>query len=798
MTCLARPGACATFVAFFSIAQTESNTLLLQVTESDMIRDSKDDDRIAEALAEADVEARAAATTSGGVDPESGERLDVLQARLDAELLEADDVLSEQERSISMLAASLTQELLKEIAESRRMAFTQIPSRLEQVFSMSIDHGISGSFLRTVRAAKALAANASVSLDRWKEEMQTRLTDEVDVMIDVYDELREGINQVLHASKRSEEEIIQRGVSQIRQRSLEALTKFHDIMEKAEFQRTVYENQGWDTIMKRSGRMFREEVRNKTMQVLSLSGEPHDSPTAPDLQTEQKALLTSVVELFKRAEAAFSQLTAMIREHPSTVQDKAQYASLLVLMHNNLDGLAEFCRETLVNSTLRLRDDIVRTRLALGMPSLPDDGLLRDVASMPSLLERRDASRISTPASTSTNEDGQNMATILPVGDIPPAVVDGQAFLSSAMRADVANATSEATSKDASATTPSSSLSRHVTSSVFSPMSSTLLSSSIDIDTAPTPPSPLTTSMASGLTTRKLSGSTNSIEFVPRSTESISSTIQTSSLTSRLTERNSSATASLTESHMPSSAATLPKKTLDVSSLSQTTQTVPTSESSKVTTNAARMESNKSTIETLSIESKEATPTPESASSISVTPESRHTSTAAPTPESAQSISVTSGSSNVTSATSAPESVQSISVLPETSNVTSSTTTPTSSKSAPVSTSETNHTSFATTSSLPLTATTLFASVVNSTLSSMSPTLSTSSETTSSPMTSVYNTMSPAVSTSDSLQPESSSETSQTAHSLSSSPKNTMVRGVRPGPRVSRSNTTSHLSHDEL
>lgn len=747
-----------------------------------MIRNRTDDDRIAEALAEADVEARAAATTSDGVDPESGERLDVLQARLDAELLEADDVLSEQERSISMLAASLTKELLKEIAESRRMAFTQIPSRLEMVFSMSIDHGISGSFLRTVRAAKALAANASVSLDKWKEEMQTRLTDEVDVMIDVYEELREGISQVLHGSKRSEEEIIQRGVSQIRQRSAEALTKFHDLMEKAEFQRTVYENQGWDMIMKRSGRMFREEVHNKTMQVLSLSGEPHDSPTAPDLQTEQKTLLTSVVELFKRAEAAFSQLTAEIREHPSTVQDKAQYAALLVLMHNNLDDLAEFCRETLVNSTLRLRDDIVRTRLALGMPSLPDDGLLRDVASMPSPLERRDTSTTATPAATATNEDGHNIATILPVGDIPPAVVDGQAYLSSAVRAEGANATSEATSKSVStSTTHIPSVSLHATSSILPSMSSTLASSSIDTDTAPTPSLPLTSSMASAPTTKEPSNSTSSIEFVPTSTESISSTLPTSSLISMSTEQNGSTTASLTEALTPSSVATSPKATLDVSSLSQTTQAVPTSESSKATTEAASTEWSKSTTEAMSMESNKATivtPTPESVPSIAVTPESSHTTTAAPT----------------------PDSVPSISVSPESSNVTGATTTPTSSKSAPVSTSETNHTTFATTSSLPLTETTLFSSLANSTLSSMSPTSSTFFETTSSPMTSAHNTMSPVVATSDSPRPESSSETSQSARSQTSSLKNTMVRGVRPGPgpRSARSNTTSHLSHDEL
>jgi len=762
-----------------------------------VIHNKTDDDRIAEALAEADAEARAAARTSGGVDPESGERLDVMQARLDAELLEADDVLSEQERGISMLAGSLMQELLKEIAESRRLAFTQIPSRLEQVFSMTIDHGISGSFLRTVRAAKTLAANASMSLDEWKEMMQTRLTDEVDVMIDVYDELREGISQVLHASQKSEEEIIQRGVSQIRQRSLQALKKFNELMEKAEFQRTIYENEGWDMVMKRRGQVFREEVRNKTMQVLSLTGEPHDSPTAPDLQTEQKTLLTSVVELFKRAEAAFSQLTAELREHPSAVQDKAQYASLLVLMHNNLDGLAEFCRETLVNSTLRLRDDIVRTRLALGMPSLPDDGLLRDVASLPSPLERRDTST----TATSSNKDAQNMATILPVGDIPPAVVDGQAYLSSAIHAERVNATSEAASNDLPASTaPTSCESLHVTPSISSHTSSTLVSTFIDTDTLPSPPTLLTTSVVSAPSTRELNSSTNSIEFLPTSTESIGSTLSASVLFSTSSERNGLTAASRTESLTPSTVAT-PSKMLDVSSLLQTTLAVPSLEPSQATPKAASTESSKSATEAMSMASNKATtvtPASESTPSIPLTPESGHSSTAVLTPESAQSIPLTSTSSVVTSDTLTPESVHSIPVSPDAINVTGNTTTRTSSTLSPATYSESNRMTFAISSSIPPTGTTLSSSVANSALSSSSLTSSSSSETTSSLMTSLPLTTSPAVATSDSLRPESSSMASETAHSQSSSLKNTMVRGVRPGLRASRSNTTTHLTHDEL
>ena len=723
-----------------------------------------------------------------------------MQARLDAELLEADDVLSEQERAISMLAASLMQELLKEIAESRRMAFTQIPSRLEQVFSMTIDHGISGSFLRTVRAAKTLAANASMPLDEWKEMMQTRLTDEVDMMIDVYDELREGISQVLHASQKSEEEIIQRGVSQIRQRSREALKKFNEVMEKAEFQRTIYENEGWDMVMKRRGQIFREEVHNKTMQVLSLSGEPLDSPTAPDLQTEQKTLLTSVVELFKRAEAAFSQLTAELREHPSTVQDKAQYASLLVLMHNNLDGLAEFCRETLVNSTLRLRDDIVRTRLALGMPSLPDDGLLRDVASLPSPLERRDTSTTATPAPTFSNEDGQNMATILPVGDIPPAVVDGHAFLSSAIHAERVNATSKATSNDLSASmAPTSSESLDATPSISSLLSSTLVSSSIDTDTPTTPPTPLTSSVVSAPSTTEPRSSSNSIESTPTSTEPIGSTLPTSLLISKSTERNNLTTATA-ESLTPSSIVSLPK-TLDVSSMSQTTLAAPSLEPSQATSEAASTESSKSAIEAVSMASNNATtvtPASESTPSIPVTPESSHTTTAVPTPESAQSISVTSASSAVTSDTSTPESVHSIPASFDAMHVTGNTTTRTSPKLSPATSSESHRTTLAISSSIPLTATTLSSSVANSTLSSSSSSSSTSSETTSSLMTSLPPTTLPAVVTSDSPRPESSSMASETAQSQSSGLKNTMVRGVRPGPRASRSNTTTHLTHDEL
>ena len=83
----------------------------------------------------------------------------MLQARLDAELLYAEDTLSEHERQIGRLAHNQTNEVLKEAVESRRLALMLIPSRLEQVFGIAIDHGISASFLRMLRAAKKHAAS---------------------------------------------------------------------------------------------------------------------------------------------------------------------------------------------------------------------------------------------------------------------------------------------------------------------------------------------------------------------------------------------------------------------------------------------------------------------------------------------------------------------------------------------------------------------------------------------------------------------------------------------------------------
>lgn len=371
----------------------------------------------------------------------------VLQARLDAELLYAEDTLSEHERQIGRLAHNQTNEVLKEAVESRRLALMLIPSRLEQVFGIAIDHGISASFLRMLRAAKKHAASIPAPIQpsaaEWKNFLEESLAEGVESMIDVYDELRTGIEQVIYASSRTEQQLVEKGVQKIRELSRNALAAFYDLMEQAEFQRTYYDYLGWDLAIKRRGQEFRADT-HKELGALSSNGEPLSSEPdmlGPDLDEEVAELQPSVIELFKRTETSFELLARQLMDNPSYVLDKNLYATFLVQVHGHLDDLSTFVQEILVNTTLRLRDDIVRARESMGMPRLPDDGLLRDVANMPvpPELQRR---RISTPASepaqatgptSSMPEDhtssdwpaaGEQMASVLPVGDISVNVVD--------------------------------------------------------------------------------------------------------------------------------------------------------------------------------------------------------------------------------------------------------------------------------------------------------------------------------------------------------------------------------------
>ena len=371
----------------------------------------------------------------------------MLQARLDAELLYAEDTLSEHERQIGRLAYNQTNEVLKEAVESRRLALMLIPSRLEQVFGIAIDHGISASFLRMLRAAKKHAASIPAPIQpsaaEWKNFLEESLAEGVESMIDVYDELRTGIEQVIYASSRTEQQLVEKGVQKIRELSRNALAAFYDLMEQAEFQRTYYDYLGWDLAIKRRGQEFRADT-HKELSALSSNGEPLSSEPdllGPDLDQEVAELQPSVIELFKRAETSFELLTRQLMDNPSYVLDKKHYAAFLLQMHVHLDDLSAFGQEILVNSTLRLRDDIVRARESMGMPRLPDDGLLRDVANMPvppELQRRHISAPASEPApttgpSSSMPEDhtssawpaaDEQMASVLPVGDISANVVD--------------------------------------------------------------------------------------------------------------------------------------------------------------------------------------------------------------------------------------------------------------------------------------------------------------------------------------------------------------------------------------
>lgn len=367
------------------------------------------------------------ASSENEIDPESGEQVAVLQARLDAEMKRTEARLGEEEAAMLRLVNAENDQILDEIADIRRRALPLMPERLEKIMQVGIDGGISSVFLRVVRELRARSASLPAGTppsDAWKESVRTWLTDQMDTLVDVYDEMRTAAGELVHATRANEEQMIQASVAKIRAQSRVAVRTFYDVMEEAEFQLTYYEYEGWDTGMKRRPRFFRESLMEslRKMSILGYGGQ--DAVT--DLSAESSLLRSAIDDLFQGMEQGLNNLTDRLLEDPSLLHDRTAYAQLLLDLHEHLDALSATGHDIAVNSTLRMRDLIFDVRESLNMTRIPDEGLLHDVALLPplvSLEEDVSADPTTEPAHpdedllpTSSGEEDA-FATILPVAD---------------------------------------------------------------------------------------------------------------------------------------------------------------------------------------------------------------------------------------------------------------------------------------------------------------------------------------------------------------------------------------------
>ncbi|WFD20334.1 hypothetical protein MCAP1_002578 [Malassezia caprae] len=327
------------------------------------------------------------ALSENEIDPESGEQTSVLQARLDEEMKRTEAKLGEQESAMLRLVNAENDYILDEVAEIRRRAVPLMPERLEKIMQVGIDGGISSVFLRVVRELRTRSASLPAGTppsDAWKESARTWLADQIDTLVDVYDEMRTAAGELVHATRANEEQIIQASVAKIRAQSRVAARTFYDVMEEAEFQLTYYEFEGWDTGMKRRARFFRESIM-ESLSKMSLIGDERQDAGA-DLSTESALIRSAIDDLFHRMEQGLNSLTDRLLEEPLLLHDRTAYAQLLLDVHEHLDALSAMGHDIAVNSTLRMRDLIFNVRESLNMTRIPDEGLLHDVAHLPPLV----------------------------------------------------------------------------------------------------------------------------------------------------------------------------------------------------------------------------------------------------------------------------------------------------------------------------------------------------------------------------------------------------------------------------
>ncbi|PKI83825.1 hypothetical protein MVES_002196 [Malassezia vespertilionis] len=320
-------------------------------------------------------------TESATVDKETGaaqqthaapdKDTDKLQAALDAELKAVEDALSKQESAMLRLTTNERDHILKEASTIRHELLTTLPDKVSELWSQLIDGQVSGVFVHALRDAQSLRRKLDVGQEptpEWRQAIAALVDTRADDFARAIQTAEADLNATLSRHRGLEARVVQESVGKIRQQSRIALQEFYNLMENTEFQATYYDNEGWDSAMRRRGRHFREEVQEYLDQMTD-QGQARDRTdpmTGPDVKAEGKKLEATLGALYEEALHGFHVILAQVMQDPEAVSDRAKLGLVYVDVHDLVALLFSMSEQSMreFSDALRLDADAAKDEAA--------------------------------------------------------------------------------------------------------------------------------------------------------------------------------------------------------------------------------------------------------------------------------------------------------------------------------------------------------------------------------------------------------------------------------------------------
>lgn len=253
----------------------------------------------------------------------------------------------------------------------------------------------------TTHAAKL--DNAAQPSETWHTELDVIANALIDKLLVTYDiaDASLSINTGLITDRGEGDRIlIQDSIVRIRTQIRKSLHVFYELMDKAQFQVTYYENEGWDLGMKRRARHFREEME-EFLTTLTPTGEPivPGKLVLPNFEEEKQQMSTQINAVLWETEKAVANLTARFKEQPTLFLERAGFGDFLVDVYEYSTKISKMYTKAAEHAALRLRKYIGDTREKLGLPRKPEEGILLNVWDLPAI-EGTEIDAIPTAAAT--------------------------------------------------------------------------------------------------------------------------------------------------------------------------------------------------------------------------------------------------------------------------------------------------------------------------------------------------------------------------------------------------------------
>ncbi|WFD29096.1 hypothetical protein MSPP1_000101 [Malassezia sp. CBS 17886] len=301
---------------------------------------------------------------------EDAEDSEGLQAKLDAELAMAEDAFGKAEEEMRMVSNRWRDVVEERIIALRRRNVAEFPDRFAQIIDAGIDNGIAPVLYRALRQMKSLALETlgddGTTTEAWRTQSHQLFVRLLNEFLESYQNTRAALARAVDDREEKERSIINEAVTDIRKLSQQCVLLFNDFMEQADFQVTFYENEGWDAAMKKRGRFFRDDMKERLEEVTSAGEERKSGASDVNFAAEQQTVLSSLNKLFWEAEQSFTDLCERVKGDPSVLFAKADAGRLLVDLHEHVDLLHALGRKTTDELAKRLAQDVATARKALG------------------------------------------------------------------------------------------------------------------------------------------------------------------------------------------------------------------------------------------------------------------------------------------------------------------------------------------------------------------------------------------------------------------------------------------------